>query len=87
MTTVIVKIMRTHKPVTFVEKVKVCDFHKNREIVKCAKYTCKTPNVTWSVHNGPILDNVLEILSFLQQFRQIYTFSMGRIHKSTSCQI
>ena len=48
----------------------------------------KTPNVTRSVQNGPVLDSIFAILSFIQAYRQTKTFSMGRYSEmSTSCQI
>ena len=36
LTTVIVKVMSTHKQMTFVQKVKLGNFNKNIQILKCA---------------------------------------------------
>ena len=62
-----VKIMSTHKPMTFEEKVKVGNFNKTRD---SKNVPGKTPNVTQSIKNGHVLDSIFVILSFIQAYRQ-----------------
>ena len=68
-------ILITHMPITFVDKNQLCSFRQNREILNLRGQTL---NVTRSVQNGPIFVDFLRKFSFIESYIQDLNYSMKR---------